>query len=207
MIVRPIAALAALCLVGFAPIAQAADKPTDPQIAHIAYTAGVIDIEAAKQAIAKSKTKAVVDFANDMVRDHEAVNVQALDLVKKLNVTPEDNDTSKALTQAATDERAKLDKLDGAAFDKAYVENEVAYHKTGERRARNLADPVSQKCRAEEPARNRAQDIPGPPAACRACRHGTEIGQSHDFRSTAVGAWPSCFARFTCSRRMPKRSR
>ena len=128
MIVRPIAALAALCLVGFAPIAQAADKPTDPQIAHIAYTAGVIDIEAAKQAIAKSKTKAVVDFANDMVRDHEAVNVQALDLVKKLNVTPEDNDTSKALTQTA-DERAKLDKLDGAAFDKAYVENEVAYHK------------------------------------------------------------------------------
>ncbi len=52
MFVRPIAALAALCLVGFAPIAQAADKPTDPQIAHIAYTAGVIDIEAAKQAIA-----------------------------------------------------------------------------------------------------------------------------------------------------------
>ena len=88
--------------------AQAADKPTDPQIAHIAYTAGVIDIEAAKHAIAKSKNKDVVAFANDMVRDHEAVNVQALDLVKKLNVTPEDNDTSKALTQAAADERAKL---------------------------------------------------------------------------------------------------
>ena len=106
MFVRSVAALAAICLVGFAPIAQAADKPTDPEIAHIAYTAGVIDIEAAKQALAKSKTKAVVDFANDMVRDHEAVNVQALDLVKKLNVTPKDNDTSKALTQAAADERA-----------------------------------------------------------------------------------------------------
>src|SRR5262245_35936499 len=109
MVVRPIAALAALCLVGFAQFAQAADKPTDPQIAHIAYTAGVIDIEAAKQAIAKSKNKTVLDFANNMVRDHEAVNVQALDLVKKLNVTPEDNDISKALTQAAADERAKLD--------------------------------------------------------------------------------------------------
>ncbi len=32
-----------------------------------------------------------------MVRDHEAVNKQALDLVKKLKVTPEDNDTSKTL--------------------------------------------------------------------------------------------------------------
>lgn len=89
-----LAALAALCLAGSAALAQ--DKPTDPQIAHIAYTAGVIDIEAAKLAVEKSKTKAVVDFANDMIRDHEAVNVQALDLVKKLGVTPEDNDTSKA---------------------------------------------------------------------------------------------------------------
>ena len=114
MLTRSIAALAALRVFAIAPIAQAADKPTDPQIAHIAYTAGIIDIEAAKQAIAKSKTKAVVDFANDMVRDHEAVNVQALDLVKKLKVTPEDNATSKALAQAAADERAKLDKLDGA---------------------------------------------------------------------------------------------
>ena len=128
MHIRLIAALAALCLLGAAPLAQAADKPTDPQIAHIAYTAGVIDIEAAKRAISKSKNKDVVDFAESMVRDHEAVNVQALDLVKKLNVTPEDNDTSKALTQAAADERAKLEKLDGADFDKAYVANEVAYH-------------------------------------------------------------------------------
>ena len=121
MHIRLITALAALCLLGAAPWAQAADKPTDPQIAHIAYTAGVIDIEAAKLAISKSKNKDVVDFAESMVRDHEAVNVQALDLVKKLNVTPEDNDTSKALTQAAADERAKLAKLDGADFDKRIV--------------------------------------------------------------------------------------
>jgi putative membrane protein len=65
-----------------------------------------------------------------MVRDHEAVNKQALDLVKKLNVKPEDNDTSKALSKAAAEKKSQLAKLDGAAFDKAYVENEVAYHKT-----------------------------------------------------------------------------
>ena len=129
MYIRPAASLAALWLLSTVSIVQAADKPTDPQIAHIAYTAGVIDIEAAKLAISKSKNAEVVAFANDMVRDHEAVNVQALDLVKKLNVVPEDNDTSKALAQAATDERAKLAALDGAAFDKAYVDNEVAYHK------------------------------------------------------------------------------
>jgi putative membrane protein len=129
MHIRSVSALAALCLFGAASFTYAADKPSDPQIAHIAYTAGVIDIEAAKQAIAKSKNKEVVAFAEDMLRDHEAVNKQALDLVKKLNVTPEDNATSQALSKAAAGERKKLGGLKGAAFDRAYVDNEVAYHK------------------------------------------------------------------------------
>ncbi len=122
--------LAALCLISGAAFAQNGAKPTDPQIAHIAYTAGQLDIEAAKQALAKSKNKEVRSFAEDMVRDHTAVNKQALDLVKKLKVTPEDNDISRALTKQATTKRAELEKLNGAAFDKAYVANEVAYHKT-----------------------------------------------------------------------------
>ena len=111
-------------------ITYAQGKPTDPQIAHIAYTAGVIDIEAAKQALAKSKNADVRAFAEQMVRDHEAVNKQALALVKKLGVTPEDNDTSKALNKQAAAKKAELDKLTGAAFDKAYAANEVAYHVT-----------------------------------------------------------------------------
>src|SRR5512140_3786114 len=128
MFVRLSAALAALSLLSGAALAQAA-KPTDPQIAHIAYTAGVIDIAAAKQAIAKASSKDVKAFAEDMVRDHEAVNKQALDLVKKLKVTPEDNDTSKTLSKQAADKLAELGKLKGADYDKAYVANEVAYHK------------------------------------------------------------------------------
>ena len=108
----------------------AADKPTDPQIAHIAYTAGDLDIKAAQQALQKSKDTNVRAFANDMVKDHTAVNDKALALVKKLNVTPEDNDTSKGLVKNADAKRSELAKLSGAAFDKAYVDNEVAYHKT-----------------------------------------------------------------------------
>jgi putative membrane protein len=50
--------------------------------------------------------------------------------VKKLNVTPEDNSTSQGLTKEAEAARKKLAGLTGAAFDKAYVDNEVAYHKT-----------------------------------------------------------------------------
>ena len=97
----------------FATAAVAADqaaKPTDPQIAHIAYT--------------------VRAFAQQMVGDHTAVNNQALALVKKLNVKPEDNPTSQSLTKQAEATRNKFTSLNGAAFDKAYIDNEVAYHKT-----------------------------------------------------------------------------
>jgi putative membrane protein len=129
MFVRSSAALAVICLSSSIAMAQGA-KLTDPEIAHIAYTAGEIDIKAAKQAIEKASNKEVKQFAQDMERDHTAVNKQALALVKKLKVTPEDNDTSKALSKQASEKLTELGKLKGAAFDKAYIENEVAYHKT-----------------------------------------------------------------------------
>jgi putative membrane protein len=127
MLHRLIAAAAGALL--FAGTAFAADL-NDAEIAHIAYTAGQIDIDAANLALSKSKNQEILDFAKNMLDDHTAVNDQALALLKKLNVTPEDNDTSKSLVTAATAEKAKLSALDGAAFDKAYIDNEVAYHKT-----------------------------------------------------------------------------
>ena len=113
-----------------AGVAFAQGKPTDPQIAHIAYTAGLIDIDAAKQALSKSKNTDVRAFAEGMVKDHQNVNKLALDLVKKLGVTPEDNDTSRSLKKAADAKLAEMAKLSGAAYDNAYMANEVAYHQT-----------------------------------------------------------------------------
>jgi putative membrane protein len=110
--------------------AAAAQAPNDAQIAHIAYTAGVVDIAAGKQALSISHNKAVTDFANEMVRDHTAVNDQALALVKKLGVTPQDNPTSQSIAKGGADKLKELGALKGAAFDKAYIANEVAYHKT-----------------------------------------------------------------------------
>ena len=104
LFVRLASVFAALLLACATALAQGA-KLTDPQIAHIAYTAGQLDIEAAQQALQKSNNKDVIAFAQNMERDHKAVNDQALALVKKLNVTPEDNDTSKALTKQATAKR------------------------------------------------------------------------------------------------------
>jgi len=127
MFMKAIGVAAVLTLAASAARAQA---PNDAQIAHIAYTAGTIDVAAGKQALAKSQTKAVRDFAQEMVRDHAAVNDQALALVKKLGVTPQDNPTSQALSKDAAAKLASNARLSGAAFDKAYLTNEVAYHKT-----------------------------------------------------------------------------
>jgi putative membrane protein len=122
-----LAAGAVLLFAGSAAFAEGT-KPTDPQIAHIAYTAGVVDIAAAQQALKKSSNPQVKAFAQDMVRDHTSVNDQALALCKKLGVTPEDNDTSKSIAKQGEEERAKLESMSGAAFDKAYAEHEVSYH-------------------------------------------------------------------------------
>lgn len=123
-------AAAACGLFAAAGVAWAAAGPSDPQIAHIAHTAGVIDIRAGNLALKKSHNKDVLAFAQEMVRDHEAVDKQALALVAKLKVTPEDNATSQSLNKGADAEYAKLEKLSGKAFDREYASNEVAYHKT-----------------------------------------------------------------------------
>lgn len=121
-----ICATALFCVA--APVRAAA--PTDPQIAHIAYTAGNIDITQAKQALARSHNRAIRSFAQEMVRDHTAVNDKALALVKKLHVTPEPNPTSAGLQKDADATLKKLSQLRGHAYDRAYIDNEVAYHKS-----------------------------------------------------------------------------
>ena len=125
----PAIAAAALMATSGAALAHGTSGLTDAQIAHVAYTAGQIDGDAAKQALAKSKNAEVRSFAETMRRDHGAVNEKALALVGKLGVTPEANATSTALTEQATANMKRLAALEGAAFDKAYAENEAAFHR------------------------------------------------------------------------------
>src|SRR5574337_853025 len=102
--------------------------PTDPQIAAIVVAANQADIDAAKVAKSHTKNKDVKAFADTMIRDHESVNKQAKALVKKLKVKPEPNPTSKSLTDGGKANISALKKLEGAEFDKAYIDHEVAYH-------------------------------------------------------------------------------
>jgi len=110
------------------PAAAAAPAINDAQIASIVVTANSVDSAAGKLAEKKGASKAVKDFAKTMVTDHAGVNKQAVALVTKLNVTPEDNDTSKQLKSGGDANLAKLEGLTGKAFDKEYIDHEVAYH-------------------------------------------------------------------------------
>ena len=107
---------------------QAQPGPSDPQIAHIVVTANQVDIDAGKLAESKGKSKDVKAFGKQMVTDHTGVNQKAVALVTKLKVTPEDNPTSQSLKAGGADNVKNLQGLSGAAFDKAYIDHEIAYH-------------------------------------------------------------------------------
>lgn len=100
----------------------------DPQIASIVVTANQVDVDAGKVAAAKATNAEVKAFGQQMVTDHMGVNKAATDLVTKLKVTPQDNATSQALKAAGEKNVARLNGLKGGQFDKAYIDNEVAYH-------------------------------------------------------------------------------
>jgi putative membrane protein len=119
------AALASLVLLAVPALAQ---SPSDAQIASIVVTANQVDIDAGKLAESKGASAEVKAFGKQMVTDHSGVNKQAVALVAKLKVTPEDNPTSKSLKAGGDENVKKLQKLTGAAFDRAYVDHEVAYH-------------------------------------------------------------------------------
>jgi putative membrane protein len=110
------------------PAAAAAQAPNDAQIAAIVVTANQVDIDAGKLAESHGSSAEVKSFGKQMVTDHTGVNKQTTALVTKLKVTPQDNPTAQSLKSGGEKNVANLKSLKGAAFDKAYVDNEVAYH-------------------------------------------------------------------------------
>ena len=112
----------------FAVAGVSAQSINDAQIASIVVTANQVDIDAGKLAQSTSKNAKVKAFAKRMITDHTGVNKSAVALVTKLKVTPEDNPTSQSLKSGGESNLANLKTLKGAAFDKAYVDHEVAYH-------------------------------------------------------------------------------
>ena len=131
-------------------IGQTNTKLTDPEIASVAVTANQIDIEYAQIAQKKSKNTDVLKFAETMAKDHQSVIDQAVALAKKLGVTPKDNATTKSFLAGAVKTKAMLNSKKGNAFNKAYIDNEVAYHKAAINEVENVLIPGCNKQRIKK---------------------------------------------------------
>lgn len=106
------------------------DTLTDANIAAIVVTANTADIKNGELALSRSSNEEVKGFAKTMVTDHTAVNKQAAELVARLGVKPEPNSVSTGLAESTDKTRDEISTKKGAAFDKAYIANEVTYHQS-----------------------------------------------------------------------------
>jgi len=124
--------------------AQGGGAPSDPQIVGIVVAADQIDIDYAKLAMSKTKNKQIRDFAQQMITDHSTVTQSVFGLAAKLSVTPADSDTSNSLKVQAQQMTQKLQGLRGKAFEKAYIDNEVAYHQAVVNATKTVLIPSAQ---------------------------------------------------------------
>jgi putative membrane protein len=120
--------IAVMCFAGTGVTAQTTASLADSQIAHVYYTGRQVDIAAANLALRRSANNAVRAFANATLRDYTAASKTAASPLAKLNINPQDNTISQSLAGTGAEHVQDLSQLSGAAFDKAYAQNELAYH-------------------------------------------------------------------------------
>jgi putative membrane protein len=102
---------------------------SDPQIAAIVVAANQVDIDSDQLALKKTRSAEVRTLAEQMVTDHSALTKEAVELVTRLDVTPQPTEASRGLILRGAAILSNLEVLDADAFDRAYVNNEVEYHK------------------------------------------------------------------------------
>jgi putative membrane protein len=127
--------ICALSLAGLSACAllqreSANDPPTDSNIAAMFLAANNTDVSYAQVAVApgRTKTTAILEFANRMLSDHNGLNKAALDLFASTGITPRDNIASLDFRDESAAKRDTLRERTGAVFDSVYMANEVRYH-------------------------------------------------------------------------------
>lgn len=139
VVLAAFAMLAASCEKKAAPeeqgtVPQAVDsRPATPELSDANILATLIaantgDIQNGQLAEPATKSPAVKAFATMMISGHSALNTQVSALATKLAITPEDDSVSLAITAHGDSVRTALGTMSGAAFDRAYIDNEVGLH-------------------------------------------------------------------------------
>ena len=123
--------IAAALTVPFVLLAQAERSAAidDAAIVGIFDAANTWDIATGGLAVKKATRADVKEFGAMMARDHEQVRQQGRDLAKKLGVTPTPVAKDFPLLKGHQEAMKRLNGLTGAAFDRAYLEHEVAFHR------------------------------------------------------------------------------
>lgn len=133
-----------------APAAAHAQDVSDANIAAIVVAANQADIDNGELAVERASSDRVRAFGQQMIDAHTAVNESAVELVNELGVSPEPNEISRSIANGQAAERAKLAKLSGAAFDRAYIANEIAYHEAVIDAVRNVLIPSAENGRLKQ---------------------------------------------------------
>jgi putative membrane protein len=103
---------------------SAADlSAADKRFVEKAASGGLAEVQAAQLAMQKSQDQKVKDFAQKMITDHTAINQKLATLAQQQGLT-----VPTALDEKDQDQLDKLQKLDGAKFDHAYMKDQLKDH-------------------------------------------------------------------------------
>jgi len=165
--------------------------PSDPQIVGIVVAADNIDIDYGKLATSKTKDKQVRDFAQQMIADHSSVQKSVNELAAKLNVSPEDSETSNSLKSQAQQMMQKLQALKGKQFDRAYIDNEVAYHQAVINATKSVLIPSAQNTELRSALQGAVPLFEGHLKHAERVQSAIEAGNGPRSRASGGQAWNS----------------
>jgi putative membrane protein len=111
------------CLADFSFAADEQKGSGDKEFAKKASAAGLAEVNLSTLAMTRGHNAAVKGFAQHMVADHTKANRELLMLANKQNLT-----LAKTMDEKHMKMFEKLAKLDGADFDRAYMDGMVKDH-------------------------------------------------------------------------------
>lgn len=130
-----VAGAAVACAPGYEETTGAQPAPpgtvymTDPVIAGIFTTANTGEVDAGRLATSRATNQRVRQFAQRMVTEHGAANDRTMDVLNDIGMSTASSEPMRDLSESARTTVERLRGYEGAAFDRAYMESQVAMHR------------------------------------------------------------------------------
>ena len=104
------------------------DVLRDSQALHVLQTVNDAEVEHGTLAQSKASAAGVKEYATQMVTEHGAAAERLSTLAQQRGITPEANPVSETLANVAKTIKARLEGLEGEAFDEAFLDGQLALH-------------------------------------------------------------------------------